>query len=683
MTTCTYYDTVWLVDHRPSPSPSPPSYQRRATMEAATRERETILIDCDDGNSRGSNQGRDRRNNTPNNNDDASASRASDEMDLDRKEKDRWSSTAVSSSSSSAPLVAQHQRQINQRKPCNLLNESVIDLQEHSIDSPDKKSSSSSNNSSSSSSSSGIPSPWKSISHLAASSPGNRPPSIILTTSPLEKDEVLLLKLSSRAMTNTNRKTTKKTLLANHKAAICNEISSACTDLKNEASTLSKRKGNHPMRRKGWNRKRGPTLATTSKPQNNNDVDSSLSMSSSTVAKSKPANVDNSDTANKHFHCYLLRSLDPDHPLTTYIGFTTHPERRIRQHNGILKNGGARRTKRSGRPWTFVCVVHGFEDKVTALQFEWAWQNVDKSKAFREALSGDDKLAKKMKRSLGPKARLEELRILLKECLPFCLYSLTVYFPERYYHDIFSGILRRGKNGNPYKKDDDESDALFEPLMNIEICSLENMPVSREAAQLKEKKKAKKSMKQQQMKSGVNYESEIFDWLEEENSCWSDMLDDDDVSVGDDDDDDADRDEDSSFLEPITETNLSIGQCDGGMESDTLIAVVHSHFKPNNNEMDDLSREFFSLSVDSPEKQTPMRKRLIKDARECDFSTISSENRSSSLDDEASISGAIREPERIERENQHINKHMNAYVRDKSIDIGLNHDVIDLCDSPL
>jgi structure-specific endonuclease subunit SLX1 len=213
----------------------------------------------------------------------------------------------------------------------------------------------------------------------------------------------------------------------------------------------------------------------------------------------------------------------------TYIGFTTHPERRIRQHNGILKNGGARRTKRSGRPWTFVCVIHGFEDKITALQFEWAWQNVDKSVAFRDAVGGDVKLAKKMKRSMGPKARLEELRVLLKECLPFCLYSLTVYFPERYYHDIFSGILRKGKNGNPYKKDDDESDALFEPLMNIEICSLENMPVAREAAQLKEKKKArqeaKKSMNQQKKKEVTIYDSEISDWLEEDNSCWSDLLD--------------------------------------------------------------------------------------------------------------------------------------------------------------
>ena len=195
-----------------------------------------------------------------------------------------------------------------------------------------------------------------------------------------------------------------------------------------------------------------------------------------------------------------------------------------------------------------MCVIHGFEDKITALQFEWAWQNVDKSKAFREALAGDEKLAKKMKRSLGPKARLQELRILLKECLPFCLYSLTVYFPERYYHDIFSGILSRGKNGNPYKKDDDESDA-FEPLMNIEVCSVENMPVAREAAKLKEKKKARqeaKKIQKKQKEKTPNYESDFSDWLEsvksvvDDDSCWSDLLYDDNH-----DDDDSSRSESS------------------------------------------------------------------------------------------------------------------------------------------
>ena len=64
-------------------------------------------------------------------------------------------------------------------------------------------------------------------------------------------------------------------------------------------------------------------------------------------------------TENNHFHCYLLHSLAPAHPLKTYIGFTTHPQRRIRQHNGELVRG-ARRTK-SGRPWEYVAIIDGFQ----------------------------------------------------------------------------------------------------------------------------------------------------------------------------------------------------------------------------------------------------------------------------------------------------------------------------------
>ncbi|KAL7553055.1 hypothetical protein ACHAWF_016303, partial [Thalassiosira exigua] len=142
--------------------------------------------------------------------------------------------------------------------------------------------------------------------------------------------------------------------------------------------------------------------------------------------------------SEKRFYCYLLRSLDPQHPLKTYIGFTTNPPQRLRQHNGELVRG-ARRTKR-GRPWAFVAVLDGFEDKVAAMQFEWAWQHVGRSKTFRMAVG--DQLAKKMKRRRGVRARLDELGILLSDCHPFNTFPLKVHFPDAQYHDLFCDLSK-------------------------------------------------------------------------------------------------------------------------------------------------------------------------------------------------------------------------------------------------
>lgn len=75
------------------------------------------------------------------------------------------------------------------------------------------------------------------------------------------------------------------------------------------------------------------------------------------------------------FGCYLLLSENPEAPKgKSYIGFTVNPSRRLRQHNGDLAAGGARRTKQL-RPWRMLCIVHGFKSHVQGLQFEWAWQH--------------------------------------------------------------------------------------------------------------------------------------------------------------------------------------------------------------------------------------------------------------------------------------------------------------------
>ena len=56
----------------------------------------------------------------------------------------------------------------------------------------------------------------------------------------------------------------------------------------------------------------------------------------------------------------------------TYIGATTDPDHRLRQHNRELV-GGAKAT--AGRHWTRAFYIAGFPNWRTTLQFEWAWKH--------------------------------------------------------------------------------------------------------------------------------------------------------------------------------------------------------------------------------------------------------------------------------------------------------------------
>ncbi|KAK9794955.1 hypothetical protein WJX73_001688 [Symbiochloris irregularis] len=123
---------------------------------------------------------------------------------------------------------------------------------------------------------------------------------------------------------------------------------------------------------------------------------------------------------NKFYGCYLLASKHNKGSNRTYIGFTVKPERRIRQHNGEI-TAGASRTKK-WRPWDMVCVVYGFSTKTQALQFEWAWQHPEKSKAVREAAAA---LSQQKKRGPAGKVRL---LVEMVRGQPWVHFPLTLHF---------------------------------------------------------------------------------------------------------------------------------------------------------------------------------------------------------------------------------------------------------------
>jgi predicted GIY-YIG superfamily endonuclease len=187
------------------------------------------------------------------------------------------------------------------------------------------------------------------------------------------------------------------------------------------------------------------------------------------------------------FHCYCLRSEHPQHPNKTYVGFTTNPYRRLRQHNGIAQ-GGAWRTKRSGRPWTFAAVVQGFENKIVALQFEWAWQHCDKSLAVR-AVIGDEQ-AKKLRRKRGVVGQLTMLKTLIEQCGD--LYGkvpLTIYFFDSDYKNAYEKAILMP----PVKEEVDFLVTTTTASLRV-IPSVEVMPFY---ASRNQKKSGKKSVKEQ------------------------------------------------------------------------------------------------------------------------------------------------------------------------------------------
>ena len=69
---------------------------------------------------------------------------------------------------------------------------------------------------------------------------------------------------------------------------------------------------------------------------------------------------------------YCLSTIEE--PYQTYIGATMNIDKRLQQHNGILR-GGARATSKRPGQWHRICYVKGFPHWKLALSFEWHWKH--------------------------------------------------------------------------------------------------------------------------------------------------------------------------------------------------------------------------------------------------------------------------------------------------------------------
>lgn len=72
----------------------------------------------------------------------------------------------------------------------------------------------------------------------------------------------------------------------------------------------------------------------------------------------------------EHFN-YILFSHERKYQGSSYVGYTNHPVRRIRQHNGELV-GGAKFTTRRDASWKFLIIIGSPNfNRISALSSEW------------------------------------------------------------------------------------------------------------------------------------------------------------------------------------------------------------------------------------------------------------------------------------------------------------------------
>ncbi|GAA99290.1 uncharacterized protein L969DRAFT_93754 [Mixia osmundae IAM 14324] len=176
--------------------------------------------------------------------------------------------------------------------------------------------------------------------------------------------------------------------------------------------------------------------------------------------------LEGAHTIPRFYACYLLRSKRNDkYSNRTYIGSTPDPPRRIRQHNGDL-TAGAWKT-RFGRPWEMEMIVHGFPSKLSALQFEWAWQKPGQSRHLRylsptsgrpQARFPDDRSRNK------PDRKVSVLKAMLTS-KPWKVMGLAVTVFSPFASQLWRGLSTTTALTSPSKRKGKAKEAVDETLL--------------------------------------------------------------------------------------------------------------------------------------------------------------------------------------------------------------------------
>jgi predicted GIY-YIG superfamily endonuclease len=123
---------------------------------------------------------------------------------------------------------------------------------------------------------------------------------------------------------------------------------------------------------------------------------------------------------NNNYVCYIIYKNN-----YSYVGITNNINKRIRQHNNIIK-GGAKYTTSKGSGWNYLCYIKGFKNKIDALMFEWSIKHCAPKNKYG-IINRIDKLYKTLNKSYWTKKSPNSINYNL--ILVWCEFT---YIPDNY-----------------------------------------------------------------------------------------------------------------------------------------------------------------------------------------------------------------------------------------------------------